>query len=443
MDQVYTLIYRFLSGGNIVELHEQLITWRRDFHKHPEQGFLEMRTASIVANELESLGFSLQTGKEVMDENSMMGVPNKETLESHYEWARKNGAIQKYLPLFKDGYTGIVANLKTEKEGPTFAFRVDMDALPILEANDDHHLPKKYNFRSINEGSMHACGHDAHTSIGLGLARMIAANKEHLKGTIKLIFQPAEEGTRGAKSMVEKGIVDDVDYFVATHIGTGVPHKHFVGANNGFLATTKINAVFHGLSSHAGGYPERGKNALLAAASATLNIHAISRHSAGASRAHVGELHSGSGRNVISNHAELLIETRGETSEINNYMKENVINILNGAAKMYDLECTIDIVGEAINCTCSEALAETMTQVASEHSFIENAQVFSKDGSAGSEDATYFLQAVQKRGGQATYCIIGTDLAAGHHNERFDINEASLKPAVDILYETLLIYNQV
>src|SRR5699024_4123552 len=141
----------------------------------------------------------------------------------------------------------------------------------------------------------------------------------------------AEEGTRGAKSMAAAGVVDDVDYFIASHIGTGVPHRHFVAANNGFLATTKMNVSFQGTASHAGGNPELGKNALLAAASAALNMHAISRHSAGASRVHVGELHAGSGRNVVANQATMLIETRGETSAINDYIKENVIHVIQGA----------------------------------------------------------------------------------------------------------------
>ena len=112
------------------------------------------------------------------------------------EWARANGAVERFLPHFEEGFTGIVATMDTKRPGPTLAFRVDMDALPILESDTEQHTPMKLNFRSTAEGSMHACGHDAHTSIGLGLATLLAEKNEELNGVIKLIFQPAEEGTR-------------------------------------------------------------------------------------------------------------------------------------------------------------------------------------------------------------------------------------------------------
>lgn len=414
-------------------LAQQLINWRRDFHRHPEQGFLEIRTASIVAHTLAQLGFSLQLGKNVMKEDQCMGKPDAETTKKHAEWAKQQGAIEKYLPFFQEGYTGIVATLDTKRPGPTMAFRFDMDALPIVESNTAHHLPTQLDFRSIVEGSMHACGHDAHTAIGLGLATQIAQNESELNGVIKLIFQPAEEGTRGAKAMAGAGVVDNVDYFIASHIGTGLPQHHFVAANNGFLATSKLNIAFSGKSSHAGSEPELGKNALLAAATATLNMHAICRHSGGDSRINVGELHAGSGRNIIANTATIIAETRGETSEVNDYMKEQVQNIIAGAAQMYDVAYTIDLAGEAISCKCSNELAKKLAETAKAHPFIEDVTLLSEDN-AGSEDATYFLEAVQRRGGQATYCIFGTDLAAGHHHEQFDINEETLLPAVEILF---------
>src|SRR5699024_12202696 len=127
-------------------------------------------------------------------------------------------------------------------------------------------------------------------TIGLELATLLMDNKDDLKGKIKLIFQPAEEGTRGARSMVEAGVVDTTDYYIASHIGTGVPLNHFLGSNNGFLTTTKIDVSFKGVSSHAGGQPEEGKNAMLAAANAVINLNAIPRHSGGATRINVGEL---------------------------------------------------------------------------------------------------------------------------------------------------------
>ncbi len=135
---------------------------------------------------------------------------------------------------------------------------------------------------------MHACGHDGHTAIGLGLAHTLKQFESGLHGVIKLIFQPAEEGTRGARAMVDAGVVDDVDYFTAVHIGTGVPAGTVVCGSDNFMATTKFDAHFTGTAAHAGAKPEDGHNALLAAAQATLALHAIAPHSEGASRVNVG-----------------------------------------------------------------------------------------------------------------------------------------------------------
>ncbi|MFD1336996.1 amidohydrolase [Oceanobacillus iheyensis] len=418
------------------ELREQLITWRRDFHQYPEKGFLEMRTASIVADTLHHLGFSLQLGKEVMSEAECMGKPNDEVTKAHINWALDNGAQEAYMEHFSEGYTGVVASIDTNRPGPTIALRFDMDALPIHESEEANHIPNKEGYRSKVPNTMHACGHDSHTAMGLGLATLIAENKEKLQGKIKLIFQPAEEGTRGAKSMTSAGVVDDVDYFIATHIGTGVPHHHFVAANNGFLATSKLDIQFDGIASHAGGKPEEGKNALLAAASAILNIHAIPRHSKGSSRVNVGEIHGGSGRNIIASHANLLVETRGETSEINDYIKDHVFSIVEGAANMHQINYGIDVVGEALDCKCSVELAEIVQKCADSHAVIEKS-ILESNESAGSEDATYFMEKVQQNGGLATYCVFGTELAAGHHNEKFDIDESSLLVGVEVLYQAV------
>lgn len=412
-----------------MSLHKQLIEWRRDFHRHPELGFLEMRTSTIVADTLVKLGYDIKIGRQVMNPDFTMGKPSDEETKAHYEWAKENGAVLEYLDQVSEGYTGIVATLDTGREGPTAAFRVDMDALPIYESEDSSHVPLKEGFRSVNN-EMHACGHDVHTSIGLGLATLLMEHKDTINGTIKLLFQPAEEGTRGARSMVEAGVVDDVDYFVASHIGTGVPYNHFLASNNGFLATSKIDVTFKGVSSHAGGQPEEGKNAMLAAANAVINLNAIPRHSGGATRINVGELHAGSGRNVIAGSANLKIETRGTTAELNDYMKQYAESIIKGAAQMFQVESTMETVGEGTSAKGSTALAEVLVKAADSASLTTSLE---ENKPSGSEDATCFINRVQERGGLASYCIFGTDLAAGHHNEKFDINEDSMAPAVQTL----------
>ena len=388
-----------------------------------------MRTSTIVADTLVKLGYDIKIGRQVMNPDFTMGKPSDEETKAHYEWAKENGAVLEYLDQVSEGYTGIVATLDTGREGPTAAFRVDMDALPIYESEDSSHVPLKEGFRSVNN-EMHACGHDVHTSIGLGLATLLMEHKDTINGTIKLLFQPAEEGTRGARSMVEAGVVDDVDYFVASHIGTGVPYNHFLASNNGFLATSKIDVTFKGVSSHAGGQPEEGKNAMLAAANAVINLNAIPRHSGGATRINVGELHAGSGRNVIAGSANLKIETRGTTAELNDYMKQYAESIIKGAAQMFQVESTMETVGEGTSAKGSTALAEVLVKAADSASLTTSLE---ENKPSGSEDATFFINRVQERGGLASYCIFGTDLAAGHHNEKFDINEDSMAPAVQTL----------
>ncbi|MDO5360323.1 MAG: amidohydrolase [Jeotgalicoccus sp.] len=418
-----------------MSLHTQLINWRRDFHQHPELGFLEMRTSTIVADELSKLGYDIKIGREVMNPDFTMGKPTQEETAAHYDWAKENGAVIEYLDKVADGYTGIAATLDTGIDGPVVVFRVDMDALPIYESEESSHFPLQEGFRSVNN-EMHACGHDVHTSIGLGLATLLVENKTDLKGTIKILFQPAEEGTRGARSMVEAGVVDDADYFIASHIGTGVAFNHFLGSNNGFLATTKLDVSFKGVSSHAGGQPEDGKNAMLAAANAVINLNAIPRHSGGATRINVGELHAGSGRNVIADSASLKIETRGTTSELNDYMKQYAESIIQGAAQMFQVDYTIETVGEGKSAKGSTELAKVLVEAAGSENLVTQLE---ENKPSGSEDATFFINRVQEQGGQASYCIFGTDLAAGHHNEKFDVNEDSMMPAVQTLLKTAVL----
>jgi aminobenzoyl-glutamate utilization protein A len=414
----------------VEEIYPSMVEWRRDFHKYAESGWVEFRTASIVASKLSEWGYQVKVGKEVVDHNSRMGVPPQSVLEMHEKRALEQGAKEEWLPYLSGGYTGVVGVLDTGKPGPTVGLRFDMDALDIQESNAEDHFPVSQEFQSINSGMMHSCGHDAHTSIGLGLAKLLKGMKEELTGKIKLIFQPAEEGVRGAKSMVEAGVVDDVDLFIAAHVGTGVPLGEVICGSNGFLSTTKLNVEFSGKAAHAGAKPEEGKNALLAAASAVLGLQSIPRHSGGASRVNVGVLQAGSGRNIIPQHAHLKVETRGINTEVNEFMLESAKSVLNGAASMYGVDVEYDIVGEARTSDSSEELIEFMHDsignVTGVHSIVKSSSF-----AAGSEDATYMMARVKENGGLATYSILGTTLAAGHHNEKFDIDETVMKIGVE------------
>jgi aminobenzoyl-glutamate utilization protein A len=413
-------------------LKEKTIVRRRDFHKHAEAAWTEFRTASLVAKTLQGLGFRVLVGEEVVDGSAMMGVPAPAELERQVERALAQGGDKGWVEKMRGGKTGVVGVMKFAKPGPTVALRVDMDANDLVESDDPKHRPAREGFASVNKGAMHACGHDGHTAMGLGVAEVLAGLKDQLAGTIKLIFQPAEEGVRGAKAMMARGVVDDVKYIVGAHLGVNLKKTGQVACRTeGFLATTKFDAVFTGVPAHAGGAPETGRNALLAAATATLSLHAISRHSQGVSRVNVGVIQGGTGRNVIPATAIIKVETRGATTAINEYVYAEAVRIVEAAAAMQGVKVVLQLMGGAAGCDNDPALVERIRQVAERQRLFT--EILPAGNIGGSEDCTYFMERVQKNGGQAAFVIIGTELAAGHHDCFFDFNEDALVPGIALL----------
>jgi len=411
-------------------MQDELVSQRRDFHKHAESGWFEMRTSSIIARKLTDLGYEVLVGEDVCDREARMGVPSDEALAEHYKLAVAQGGDPEFLPYTKDGMTGVIGILRCG-EGPTVALRFDIDALGVIESEEAAHKPFAEGFVSINKGSMHACGHDGHATIGLGVAKVLMEIKDQLHGTVKLIFQPAEEGVRGAKSIVEKGHLDGVDYFLGTHLSYQAPGSpaRVIGGCYGSLATCKYDVYYRGRSAHAGGSPHDGRNALQAAASAVLNLYAIPRHGAGASRINVGTLVAGSGRNVIADEAKMELELRGETTAINNYVCEAAEKILRHTAEMYGCTCEIKLMGAADSAASDEDFAARIQDVCHDKMGIPVAEkpVF-KTG--GSEDVCYMMARVQEQGGKATFMRSVTPMAGPAHNRRFDFDESILSIAV-------------
>ncbi|HSB78039.1 MAG TPA: amidohydrolase [Candidatus Methylomirabilis sp.] len=413
-------------------LKEKTIARRRDLHKHAEAAWTEFRTASIVASTLQTLGYQVLTGDEVVEASAMMGVPSKAELERQAARALSQGADKLWVEKMRGGKTGVVGVLKCARPGPTVALRVDMDANDQVEAEEERHRPFREGFASVNKGAMHACGHDGHTAVGLGVAEVLAGIQDQLAGTVKLIFQPAEEGVRGAKAMLDKGAMDDVDYIVGMHLGINLRKTgQFASQTEGFLATTKFDATFTGTPAHAGAAPEAGRNAILAAATATLNLHAISRHSQGASRVNVGVIQGGTGRNVVPARALIKVETRGATTAINEYVYAEAIRIIEAAAAMQGVQVKIELMGGASGCDNDAALVERIRQVALRQELFS--EIVPAGNIGGSEDCTYFMERVQKKGGQAAYVMVGTELPAGHHESFFDFNEEVLPSAIALL----------
>ena len=281
-----------------------------------------------------------------------------------------------------------------------------MDGVRIKESDSYNHRPCAEGFLSVNDGVTHACGHDGHIAIGLGVAEIISKMKKHFKGTIKLIFQPAEEGVSGARAIAETNLLDDVEYIISGHIGIKARKSgEIVCGTNGFLATSKINAEFKGKSSHAGVAPEKGHNALLSAATAVLNLDAI---------------------------------TRGETTELNKYMEVYAKRILKASAEMHDTHVDINCVGKSISAESDRELIKLIKNIASN---IESYNDIKEVESFGaSEDMCYMMNKVQIHGGKASYIMFGSNLEAEHHSPMFDFNEDDMISAVKLYIKVPYFY---
>ena len=413
-----------------VAMQPRLVEQRRDFHKYAESGWFEMRTSSIIARKLTDLGYEVLTGEDVCDRDARMGVPSEEALEAHYQKALSQGADPEFLQRTKGGMTGVIGILRCG-EGPTMAMRFDIDALGVFESEDPDHFPRKEGFASVNEGWMHACGHDGHATMGLGVAEVLMAIKDQLHGTVKLIFQPAEEGVRGAKSIVEKGHLDGVQYFLGSHMTKKLendPEAQIIPGCYGALATCKYDVVYTGKAAHAGGAPHAGNNALLAAASAVLNLNAIPRHGKGPSRINVGTLVAGSGRNVIADEAKMQIELRGQTTEINDYMCEYATRILENCAAMYGCTCQIKLMGASISFESTESMAQRVADCAVKAGLTPSKEIMFKSG--GSEDVAYMVNRVQEQGGEASFMRVASDFDGPAHNRRYNYAEYALSNGV-------------
>ena len=413
------------------DMQPELSACRRDFHKYAETGWLEMRTSSIIARKLTDLGYEVLVGEQVCKKDARMGVPSEEVLEKAYERAVSQGADPEFVPATRGGMTGVIGILRCG-EGPTVAMRFDIDALGVFESHEESHLPYREGFASVNEGAMHACGHDGHGTIGLGVAKVLMAIKDQLHGTVKLIFQPAEEGVRGSRAIVENGHLDGVQYFLGAHVAFKTPDKpgDLFGGSAHSLATCKYDVVYRGKAAHAGHAMHTGANALLAASTAVLNLYAIPRHGGGATRINVGTIHGGSGRNVVPDEVKLEMEVRGDNTEINDYMKTYAQRILENAAAMHGCTCEITLMGATDSLHSDPDFAQYVCDVCSQHFGMKPQGVLSPGG--GSEDVAYMMNRVQEQGGKATFIRNRVPYAGSSHSRTFDFDEKALTQGVKI-----------
>lgn len=335
------------------DIVREMIETRRALHRRPEEGWCEFQTTALILERLRELGYEPLCGTRVINPKAVMGRSPKK-VEAAIERAREAGVSEELLARM-EGYTGAVAVLETGRPGPVTAWRCDIDCVLVTESCDASHLPAREGFASEYPGWMHACGHDGHAAVGLALARWVMEHKDELVGTIKILFQPAEEGVRGAAAMMIQGI------------------------------------------------PRNGE---------------------GDTRVAVGTLHAGEGRNVTPVHADMELEVRGETAEVNDYMRDSVYRIVDGVARSYEVKAEVELAGEATTLPLCEDLLKIAGDCAKDVPGVEKVMPITKK--AGSEDCTILMRRVVAHGGRAAYLLIGAD-QNGHHRADFDIvDEKSL-----------------
>ncbi len=353
-------------------LRGAIVEWRRDFHMYPELGYEEERTSRIVEEHLRRWGYKV-----------------------------------------KRVGTGIVAEMGRGKKG--IALRADMDALPIQEEND---VP----YRSKVPGKMHACGHDAHTAMLLGAAEIIARHEEELKGRVRLIFQPAEEGGNGALKMVEAGAVDEVDAILGIHVWADLP-SGLVGVREGALlaGSGEFELLITGKGGH-GAYPHETVDPIPPAAEVISAFQTVVSRNLNPLKAgvlSVTSVHGGSAFNVIPESVELKGTFRFFDEEVGELIKERMKEIVDGIAKAYGVSHSLrirDLTPPTIN---NPNLARFVVRIA------RKCRINCVDvpPSMGAEDFAYYLQRVP-----GVFIVLGTrnegkGIVYPHHHPKFDVDE--------------------
>ena len=416
------------------DVRTRLSAIRRAFHRHPEPGWCEFRTTDRIVEELERIGVDeLAVGREALATDHRMAVPSSETIDEWHERAAAAGADEEVLSLTADGHTGCVAVLE-RGEGPTVGLRVDMDGVSTRESDEPGHRPADEGFRSEVEGYMHACGHDAHAAIGLGVVE--AVKESDFSGTFKCFFQPAEEIAGGGKPMAEGGYVDDVEYLFACHLGLDNPTGTVVAGASKPLAMAHLTATFEGAAAHAGKDPSGGTNAMQAMATAVQNAYGIARHSEGMTRVNFGRVEGGTASNVIAEEITLHGEVRGETTALMEYTRSELERILYAAAETHDCDVVPRRISESIRVDSDPTLRDLVGDAARRVASVET--VVSEAPLGASEDVTFLMERVHENGGRSAYLIVGSDHPTSHHTPTFDIDERSLEIAVDVLTEAVI-----
>ena len=391
---------------DIRSLHPQIIEWRRLIHQKPELAFHEEITSKFVSQKLAEWGIEHQTG------------------------------IAK---------TGIAATIKGSKKGESesnhrvLAIRADMDALPVHEMNE-------VSYKSQHEGVMHACGHDGHTAIALGTAYYLQQHRDSFNGTVKIIFQPAEEGPGGAKPMIEAGVLKnpDVDAIIGLHLWNNLP-LGTVGVRAGALmaAVESFRCTILGKGGH-GAMPHQTVDSVVVAAQVVNALQTIvSRNVSPIDSAvvTVGELHAGTKGNIIADTARMSGTVRYFNPEFKGFIQERVEKIIAGICEIHGANYDLEYWGLYPPTINDVEMAELVRSIAEE--VVEtHAGIVPECQTMGGEDMSYFLQSVP-----GCYFFLGSanpqkDLAYPHHHPRFNFDETALAMGVEMFVRCVEKYLQ-
>jgi amidohydrolase len=363
-----------------------LVETRRDFHMNPELSFEEHRTSDLAADSLEGWGIEV-----------------------------KRGVAQ----------TGVVGLLSIGRPGPTIGIRADMDALPIVEEND---VP----YKSKAAGKMHACGHDAHTTMLLGAARVLAENPSlfgDVGGNVKFLFQPAEEGLAGGRRMVDQGVLENpkVDLVLATHVIPVLP-VGTIGTRPGpmMAATDRLTLILRGKGSHAA-HPHLSRDPVLAAthmATALQGIVSRNVNPFDSVVVSVTQLEAGQAFNIIPEEAILRGTIRTMSPETRDMARKRVVEISEGIASAFQVEAKCEIE-EGYPVLVNHAGATKLVEKAAE-SVVGPENLLSAPPVMGSEDFAYMIN--ERPGALFRLGIRNEEREIVHslHSNRFDLDEKAL-----------------
>ena len=372
---------------DVDEILPGIVADRRHFHENPELGFQEFKTAEFVRQRLESLGV----------EDIRTGINS----------------------------TGVTGLIRGTADGPgrNVLVRADMDALPIHEENE-------VDYKSTTDGVMHACGHDAHTAILLGLTRVLMDRRDEFSGTVKVLFQPAEElPPGGAKGMIEAGVLNDppIEAVFGLHMSQGDPvGKIIVGAGPVMAAADGFDITIHGKGGH-GAYPHECVDPVVVGAQVVTALQSlVSQETDPMDNAVVSTcvFQSGDAFNVIPDTARLAGTVRTFQKDTRDMMEKRITEVAQGVAASMGATAEVTYTRGYPATVNDEAMTDLAREAAIEAVGEEN--VVELQPKMGAEDFSYFLE---ERPG--SYFFVGSNneergLTWGHHHPKFDIDEESM-----------------